>query len=106
MLFDNTDFNFDDFNVSVFAIPGSDFKEERENKFVSPEEGFLRGNLMKGEYKPYKNYTYLKLKPENAEEELLFKLMTYSFAINDLNLYLDLYPNDKKLMICLRNMFK
>ncbi len=44
MLFDNTDFNFDDFNVSVFAIPGSDFKEERENKFVSPEEGFLRGN--------------------------------------------------------------
>ena len=51
---------------------------------------------MKGEYKPYKNYTYLKLKPENTEEELLFKLMTYSFAINDLNLYLDLHPNDKE----------
>ncbi len=91
MLFDNTDFNYE---ISLFAIPGSDFCEERVNKFLTPEEGFLRGNLMRDEYVPYKKYTYFKLEPESEQEKLLFKLMAYSFAINDLNLYLDLYPND------------
>ena len=62
---------------------------------MTPEEGFLKGNLEKNEYVPYKNYTYYKLQPETERENLLFKLMAYSFAINDLNLYLDLHPEDK-----------
>lgn len=96
MLFDNTDFNYE---MGFFKIPGSDFNQEnivREGKFLSPEEGFLRGNLMKDEYVPYKDYTYFKLVPQNEQETLLFKLMAYSFAINDLNLYLDLHPEDQK----------
>jgi len=93
MLFDNTDFNYE---ISLFKIPGSDFKDElRLDKFLTPEEGFLRGNLMRDMYVPYKKYTYFKLKPETEKEELLLKLMAYSFAINDLNLYLDLNPEDK-----------
>ena len=83
MLFDNNDF---DYEIGFFKIPGSDFKNEtRMDKFLNPEEGFLRGNLMKDEYEPYKNLTYFKLKPENERETLLFKIMTYDFAINDLN---------------------
>lgn len=93
MLFDNTDYNYE---ISFFKIPGSDFKEEaRTDKFVSVEEGFLRGNMMRDEYEPYKNMTYFKLQPQNERESLLFKVMAYSFAINDLNLYLDLNPEDK-----------
>lgn len=93
MLFDNTDFNYE---VSFFKIPGSDFNENaRTDKFVSVEEGFLRGNMMRDEYEPYKNMTYLKLQPQTERESLLFKLMAYSFAINDLNLYLDLHPEEK-----------
>ncbi len=93
MLFDNTDFNYE---ISLFKIPGSDFSQEvRMDKFLSPEEGFLKGNLMRDEYAPYKNYTYFKLKPETEKESLLLKLMAYSFALNDLNLYLDLNPEDR-----------
>ena len=93
MLFDNTDF---DYEISFLKIPGSDFnKEIRDSKFLSPEEGFLKGNLMKDEYVPYKNLTYCKLTPQNEQEALLLKLMAYSFAINDLNLYLDLNPKDQ-----------
>ncbi len=93
MLFDNSDF---DYEISFFKIPGSDFnKEIREEKFLSPEEGFLRGNLMKDEYEPYKKLTYFKLTPKNEQEAKLFNLMAYSFAINDLNLYLDLHPEDQ-----------
>lgn len=94
MLFDNTDFNYE---ISMFQIPGSDFlKETRVDKFVSPEEGFLRGNMETSLYSPYKNLTYFKLKPETERESLLYQLMAYSFAINDLNLYLDLHPEDKE----------
>jgi len=79
MLFDTTDFNYE---ISLFPIPGSDFtKELRANKFVSPEEGFLRGNLMADEYVPYRNLTYFKLKPENERDALLFQLMAFSFAV-------------------------
>ena len=48
MLFDNTDF---DYAISFLSIPGSDFtKETRVDKFLTPEEGFLKGNLEKNEY--------------------------------------------------------
>ncbi len=93
MLFDNNDFNYE---IGFFKIPGSDFnKEERTDKFLPAEEGFLRGNLMKDEYIPYKNLTYYKLKAETERETLLLKLMSYTFAIVDLNLYLDLHPEDQ-----------
>ncbi len=92
MLFDNTDF---DYEISLFKIPGNNFLDNnREDKFLTPEEGFMRGNLEKGTFIPYNQYTYFKLKPENERERMLLKLMAYSFAINDLNLYLDLNPND------------
>lgn len=64
------------------------------NDLVSVDEGFFRGNMFKNEYKPYKNYTYKKIVPKTKKEELLLEIMELSFVINDLNLYLDLYPND------------
>ncbi len=92
MLFDNTDF---DYELSLFKIPGSDFSNTTKNaQFLEPLEAFIRGNSEKNTYVPYKKYTYLKLKPENEKEDLMLKLMAYSFIINDLNLYLDLNPND------------
>lgn len=90
MLFNNEDFDF-----SFFEIPGNDFKLEiNQNEFLEPSEGFQKGNMFRNEYVPYKNYTYLKLVPSDEREMLLMKVMEYSFAINDLNLYLDLNPED------------
>ena len=92
MLYDNTDFNYE---VSLFKIPGNDFKFENSSKFLEPEEGFMRGNLEKDTFVPYKQYTYFQLKAENEQEKMLLKLMALSFAINEMNLYLDLHPEDK-----------
>lgn len=64
-------------------------------KLVSTKEGFFRGNMFENEYKPYKNMTYSKVIPTTQREELLLDIMAISFAINDLNLYLDLNPEDK-----------
>lgn len=73
-------------------------KKKNEPKLVSIEEGFLRGNMFADEYKPYKNYTYKRIIPKTKKEELIVEIMELSFAINDLNLYLDLYPTDKEML--------
>ena len=92
MLFEDNDF---DINMAFF-IPDVDFS--RTLNVVSPMEGFLRGNMYKDEYEPYKNLTYFKLSPSNDKERLLYQVMAYSFAINDLNLYLDLHPDNKGML--------
>ena len=91
MLFEDNNF---DINMSLF-IP--DLKYNRNNNILEPMEGFLRGNMFRNEYKPYKNLTYYKLSPKTEKEKYLYKLMALTFAINDLNLYLDLHPDNKEV---------
>ncbi len=88
MLFEDNDF---DVNISLF-VPDVDF-----SNILEPMEGFLRGNMFRDEYEPYKNLTYFKLTPANEQEKKLYEIMALSFAINDLNLYLDLHPDRKDL---------
>ena len=92
MLFEDNDF---DVNMAFF-IPDVDFN--RTSNVLSPMDGFLRGNMFQDEYEPYKNLTYFKLNSSNDKERLLYQVMAYSFAINDLNLYLDLHPDNKGML--------
>lgn len=71
-------------------------KHDSYQKFCSTKEGFLKGNMLKHEFKPYKNLTYLPIVPKNAREAKLLPVYEYDHAINDLNLYLDLYPEDQE----------
>lgn len=80
----------DDIN---FFING-EIPVNREEKLVSSELGYLRGNMFLREYVPYKNYQVRKLEAKTNEEALLLKLSQMEFALNDLSLYLDLHPND------------
>lgn len=92
MLFENTDF---DWEMNFYKIPGNEiFLKNRMSRFLDSEEGFIRGNLEANTYVPYKNYQCEKLMPKNEREKQLYKIMELSFAINELNLYLDLHPED------------
>ena len=110
MFFENNNFrNFEDYTNE---IPGLDFMKAnlkstiyyeqqpmtKNSKFISPKDGLMRGNLIADEYEPYKNYTFFRLIPKTEREVLLFKVYEYDFAINDLNLYLDLNPNDSEAL--------
>ena len=68
------------------------------NDLVDPKSGFLRGNLFNNLYDPYKNYKYKDLKPSNKREEMLYNLLMYNFALTDLQLYLDVNPNDSNMI--------
>ncbi len=90
MLFDNNDF---DISFLVGGYPNI----ENKKLVYTKEEGFLKGNMWVDEYKPYKNYNAYVINPRNEKELLILKLYELDFAINDLNLYLDLYPSDKEI---------
>lgn len=63
-----------------------------------PYEGFMNGNLFKNLYQPYKNYTPVKITPKSEQEELLLNVDQISFAAHELNLYLDVFPNDRNAL--------
>ena len=67
----------------------------------NPYEGYLKGNAFKDEYKPYKNYKVAKLNINSEKDEMLVNIGEYSFMMHDINLYLDVHPNDKEAL----NMF-
>lgn len=96
MLFENNDYDFDILSLAGFNLnrPQKYYDYDNNEKLVDPQEGFQRGNMWKNEYVPYKGMTYEKLRPTNEREALLYKIMEMDFAVNDLNLYLDLHPED------------
>lgn len=61
------------------------------------DKGYIFGNMFKDEYKPYKDYKIYKLKSETEEGNLKLKIMEETFIVNDLNLYLDIHPNDSDI---------
>jgi spore coat protein JB len=95
MFFENNNYDFD-----VLSLSGFDFKNkakyyEYPENLLDSKEGFLRGNMFRSEYIPYKDMNCKKLNPTCPRQVLLYKIMELDFAINDLNLYLDLHPEDE-----------
>lgn len=71
----------------------------------SPKEGFEKGNLFSNLYSEYKNYRPATLTPRNEQERKLYDLQAICFAAHELNLYLDIHPENKS-MIALFNDYK
>lgn len=71
--------------------------KKNETTLYSVDEGFLKGNLFKNLYDPYKNYEVKKIIPKTEKELLEYNIYKLCFAINDLNLYLDINPHDQEM---------
>lgn len=95
-------FNEDNFDINVSFVEMPDFLIKEKKCILSPVEGFLKGNMFADQYESYKNYSIEKLCPKSDKEKLLFNIMALDFAINDLNLYLDLNNDDEYVF----NLFK
>ena len=109
MLFDNNDVNLDFTFLDLANLTNSQSmpKMDMSTPNILPaKEGFLRGNMFKNEYKPYKNLTYIDIRPQSDREAKLFNVMQFSFAINDLNLYLDLHPDDTRVVRLFEELVK
>ncbi len=77
-------------------LPNNINTSNNQNKnIIDTEEGFKKGNMFKNLYDEYKNYKPRKLTAKNEREDMLLQIMEYTFAMIDIQLYLDMYPNDR-----------
>ena len=81
----------------------SNLNNDDATSLIDETEGLQRGNLFANEYVPYKNYNPTRI---STKDSLLLKLYETNFAIIDLNLYLDLNPNDEKIYEIYRSYVK
>lgn len=61
----------------------------------NPQEGFEKGNMFKKLYNQYKDYKPAKLNASGEKEKKLLDISATCFAAHELNLYLDLNPEDQ-----------
>ena len=94
--------NFDSYDTNSF-MNNDDYRNI--NNLYNPYNGFIRGNLFKNLYEPYLKKEPYDVKPMNEQASMLTDIDSLCFALVDLNLYLDIYPNDKN-MINLFNQYR
>ncbi len=78
-----------------FYFDGNNLRNYQNDNLFNPYEGLIRGNLFKNIYDPYKNQKPYAIKPMNDQAKMLTDIDSLEFALVDLNLYLDVYPDDK-----------
>ena len=64
----------------------------------NPKEGFEKGNMFSNLYEQYKNYRPIIVNPRTEQEKMLYEIQTMCFAAHELNLYLDLHPEDTSML--------
>ena len=64
----------------------------------NPKEGFIKGNMFTNLYSEYKNYKPQMLNPKSEQERMLYELDSISFAMHELNLYLDMHAEDQSMV--------
>lgn len=104
MLFDNNNVDLDFTLLNLAGLTNNSTFNNRD--FLSAKDGFLKGNMFKDEYIPYKNLSYINIHPKNDREAKLYNVMCYSFAITDMNLYLDVHPEDMRALSYLKELIK
>lgn len=76
------------------------------SKLSNDKIGLQRGNMFNDEYKSYKGLNPKNIVVNTEKDELCLKLFETNFAIIDLNLYLDLHPNNNEMYELYRNYVK
>lgn len=98
--------NFDDIAFEYFNLPKNYMNDYNGmsgmSNVLDPSNALMLGNSYKDEYKPYKNYQQKIITVNSQREKMLLKIQELDFAINDLNLKLDINPNNMELY----NLFK
>lgn len=65
------------------------------DNIYEPYEGFIKGTMFSSLYNPYKIERPFEIQPMNEQAQMLTNIDALTFATIDLNLYLDVNPNDQ-----------
>lgn len=79
----------------LFEFDTNIFDDKNSTQIYDLSEGFTKGNMFPNLYEQYKHYEPITIIPKTERELLLDKIYKLCFALNDLNLYLDVHCDDK-----------
>lgn len=68
---------------------------QTDMNIYDPNSAFLAGTVFKNLDVPYKNKRMPVLMPKNQREALMMEIQKYGLVVHDLDLYLDVYPDDE-----------
>lgn len=106
------DLNLDYFNLNNKDKVNYNFIEDYENnnskndKSIDLENGFYLGNIYVDTYKPYKNFKPKKINAYSEQQKMLLRIYELDFILNDLNLYLDINPDDNNMFELFKKIAK
>ena len=92
-IYNNLNNNFDSYKKEQL-----DMKNYKSDFLFNPYQGLIRGNMFEQLYNPYKIKEPYNLRPMNKQAEMLTQIDSLTFACVDLNLYLDVNPDDKGII--------
>lgn len=70
----------------------------QQPKLFDPQEAFMLGNLFKDLYMTYRGFSNYCLQPISQREKALLEVQMYGFVAHEINLYLDIYPNNQRML--------
>lgn len=73
-------------------------EDANSKKLYDPYAGFIKGNMFPNLYNSYKMDKPIDIKSTDDQTRLMIMLDALEFATIDLNLYLDVYQNDKDIL--------
>ncbi len=91
-------------HINYFSDYKMNYVQNLNSNIEDTETGFLKGNMFKDLYDPYKNYQPQVIKPRNEKERLMYEIAMYGFGMNDLVLYLDTNPQDQYALTKFANL--
>lgn len=92
--------NYNYTNMNMYdkqnSFNNNTYNNLKQENLYDPYNGLIRGNMFKNLYDPYLNKEPYEIKPMNEQAALLTQIDSLAFAMTDLNLYLDVFPDDKE----------
>lgn len=73
-------------------------QQEKNPKLFDPQEAIMLGNLFKDLYMTYNGFSNYCLQPHNRRQQALLEVQMYGFVAHEINLYLDMHPNNQRMV--------
>lgn len=72
--------------------------KDNDLNLYNENEGFTKGTIFKPLYQPYKNYLPKSPVLMTEKGKAIIEIQKYWAAAHDLGLYLDVFPNDRRVI--------
>lgn len=79
---------------------------ENDMNLYDPNQAFKAGTIFKSLDLPYKNLKMPVLVPTSQKDAFMMEIQKYGIVVHDIDLYLDVYPNDENAIALRKKYYK